>query len=334
MDGVVSSRPRTDRPGAADAPRAPAPGVLLGPLRQVRADGVDRRQVEDVEAHGGDARQLPGDVGEGAVAAGRAGRAGEEFVPGAGRGQRRLDVDVELLGEAGRQAAVDMAVHAQGQLRVGRQGHRGRGFLCAEPGGEVLQQAGILPRSGGRGPLCRLAQQAGAVEKFDAHLLAGGGLLLQPFAPGAEVVDPGLDGVIDVRLFDHRDAGPPGVVAQRHHARLADLRLVRQPVAHHRLQGVVAVDEDVGGHGEHFPHRPFGREASPFHLRGEIFDDDSASAVGHGPFRPESGRSRPSSAAVFTRSAPLPLYKADGNLNPPGPFPPACAGCRFGVGWS
>ncbi len=159
----------------------------------------------------------------------------------------------------------------------------------------------------GRGPLGRLAQQAGAVEKFDAHLLAGGGLLLQSFTPGGEVVDPGLDGVVDVALFDDRDAGPPGVVAQRHHARLADLRLVRQPVAHHRLQGVVAVDEDVGGHGEHFPHRPFGGKASPLHLRGEIFDDDSASAVGHGPFRPESGRSRPSPAAVLTsvRTPPI-----------------------------
>ena len=44
--------------------------VLLGPLRKARADGVDGRQVEDVEAHGGDVGSRSFDVGEGAVAGG------------------------------------------------------------------------------------------------------------------------------------------------------------------------------------------------------------------------------------------------------------------------
>ena len=60
---------RADCPGAAFVVGA-GDGGVVGALAEGGADGMDGRQVEDVEAHGGDLGQKEFDVGEGAVAVG------------------------------------------------------------------------------------------------------------------------------------------------------------------------------------------------------------------------------------------------------------------------
>src|SRR5260370_513412 len=81
QDRLVSPRRAADRPGAADVAGLGHRAVVLA-LAVGEADGVDGRQVEDVEAHLGDVRQACDDVAEGAVAAGlRRARAREHLVP-------------------------------------------------------------------------------------------------------------------------------------------------------------------------------------------------------------------------------------------------------------
>ncbi len=73
--------------------------IVVGAFAELAADGVDGRQVDDVEAHGGDAREGLFSVGEGAVRAGfGGGGAGEEFVPGTEAGADRIDGEDELVG--------------------------------------------------------------------------------------------------------------------------------------------------------------------------------------------------------------------------------------------
>ena len=58
-----------DSPGAAVVAFKGGGGIVLA-FAEGGADGMDGRQIEDVEAHGGDFRQLQLDVCQGAVFAG------------------------------------------------------------------------------------------------------------------------------------------------------------------------------------------------------------------------------------------------------------------------
>ena len=67
MDGLVAAFGRADRPGATLVVGVGGGGIVAA-FAEGHADGVDGRQVEDVEAHGGDFGEKKLDVGEGAVA--------------------------------------------------------------------------------------------------------------------------------------------------------------------------------------------------------------------------------------------------------------------------
>src|SRR5882672_3920984 len=131
MDGGVAAL------GAADGPRA---ARLAGRGRQrvvaafaVRAaDGMDRRQVDDVEAHGGRAVELRLRVLERAVPALAAAAAWEELVPGGEARALAVRDHLELpAGPRGR-AAVEIRIHEMRQPHVARDldgvGLRGRLF--------------------------------------------------------------------------------------------------------------------------------------------------------------------------------------------------------------
>src|SRR5690606_23626872 len=85
---VVSARLATDGPRRADVSRLAHAGVVAA-LAVREPDGVDRREVNHVEAEGRDLRDAPLGVAEGAVAPGlRALGAREQLVPG-GEGRLR-----------------------------------------------------------------------------------------------------------------------------------------------------------------------------------------------------------------------------------------------------
>src|SRR5207253_11024450 len=82
---------RADRPGAADVVGRGGKRVVA-PLAPLAADGMDGRQVRDIEAHGGDIRKARDAVAKGSMFAGAgAARAGKELVPCAA--SRSITVD-------------------------------------------------------------------------------------------------------------------------------------------------------------------------------------------------------------------------------------------------
>src|SRR6185436_6977795 len=80
MDRLVPPLLRADRPRAADVAGLRAHGIVRALARR-HADGMDGREVEDVEAHLRDLWQALDHVAEGAVRAVAAHRAREELVP-------------------------------------------------------------------------------------------------------------------------------------------------------------------------------------------------------------------------------------------------------------
>src|SRR5262249_1637749 len=93
VDGLVAALLGADGPGAADVAGLGGDDVVLA-LAELAADGVDGRQVEDVEAQRGDVGQAGLDVLEGAVAARlRGAGAREQLVPGAVAGLLAIDDD-------------------------------------------------------------------------------------------------------------------------------------------------------------------------------------------------------------------------------------------------
>ena len=109
---------RADGPRAADVVGAGGQRVVLA-LAVDPADGVNRREVQHIEAHGGDARQPGLAVLERAVLAGnRAARAREHLVPGAEPGAHVFRHHAQFLAVAQRQPAVGVAKHHLRQFFV------------------------------------------------------------------------------------------------------------------------------------------------------------------------------------------------------------------------
>ena len=106
MDRRVSSIGAADAPRAADVIR---PGVeaVVAALAKGRADGMDRREVEHVEAHPADGVEAIGQIGERAVVARHAApRPGKHLVPAAKPGAGPVDPDRTRLIEPGLVAPV------------------------------------------------------------------------------------------------------------------------------------------------------------------------------------------------------------------------------------
>ena len=140
VDRVVAALGRADGPRRADVAGPGVHGVVAA-LAVHGADGVDRGQVDDVEAHRRDAVELLGRGDERAVhrAAGLvapAGGAGEELVPGAELRAHAVDVDLQRTA-AGDQLADRPLRHD----RVHGREQRGR-----DPG--VQRQRGVAQRVG------------------------------------------------------------------------------------------------------------------------------------------------------------------------------------------
>ncbi len=267
LDGGVAAL------GAADGPRtARVVGTglerVVGPLAVADADGVDGREIEDVEAHG----CHPGDavVGGGPQAALGA---GEELVPGGehgplavdpqGDGVGRGDVDgVGGGGEDGGQIGVEGVDESAAVVGVD-----------AEGVGRLLQGFPV-----GRGHVVGSAlEQAGALLQLDGDVLARGLLDEDVAAPRAEAVGPRLDAHLVAAEGAGLDGRRPPVVAGVGHRRVPPLRLALRPVRDPGREQVVALAEDVGRDGRGMPDHRLGRIPPGRCARARVDDDNPTS---------------------------------------------------------
>ena len=215
------------------------------------ADGMDRQHVQHVESHLRDVRDAPLGLGE------RRGRrplriatlrAGEELVPGTEPGALAVDHERQLRGpRAG--AAVGMASHA-GQQVLADEGRRAGGLrACPAHRGERLpHEPGVVRRLRLLGPEQRALDQDPALLELVRHRDRCVELLAQPVAPRAERIPPRLDGVDVAAVAEQLHVARPAIVVDRAHRRIAPGGLVVGAEQQHRVEQVVPVGEDVGGH--------------------------------------------------------------------------------------
>ena len=97
VDRVMAAFRRADGVGAAGVARRGAQRIVA-PLAIGMPDGMDRREIDNIEAEAGDLRQTRDAIIEGAVAAGDCAlTAGDHLVPGAGAGERHVGIEGKYL---------------------------------------------------------------------------------------------------------------------------------------------------------------------------------------------------------------------------------------------
>ena len=297
MDGLMAAFRRADRPGAAGVAGIGGRSVV-GAFAEGGADGVDGRQVKDVEAHAGDLGEQRLDVGEGAVAGGIGRRrTREELVPTGEAGALAIDPEAELFGVGGKG---EVGIAGGKLFDLGREGVLVEGELlagqCAQRSGDGLEAIdvdGLRFLAAGAGAGCGLVEELRANLEGDGNVLRrkiapggvgaggvglGGEALFEVVAPSVEVVDPGLDGVgPGAELFDG-EAGGPQVVDERGHGRGAPLAFALMLEEEARGDVVVAVREDGGGDRDLISNDAAYGVAATIDLGLDGFDDDSLTA--------------------------------------------------------
>ncbi|MNO76579.1 hypothetical protein D3C76_676530 [compost metagenome] len=251
--------------------------TVVRPLAMGTADGMDRREVDYVEAHRGDFRQAPANVGEAAVAAGlRAFRAGEEFVPAGESGQ--LALDVQRIGDAaGEMRAVLGLLHHFQRVRRHQQCQALFALRCLV---QLLKDGGQSRRAIPRRSMHDVAQQFGTFTQFQVHGLAGGVLLLQVMAVAGVAVDPGQDDELGPPFAHRQELRLPVIVALPLHRQPAPLCLADIPPGDFRLQLLMAVHEDARTYAGEAPAQRLRGEPPAFELRLDILDRDTRSVGG------------------------------------------------------
>ncbi len=271
VDGVVTTLLAADGIGAARVVRAGLQAVVRT-LAMLAPDGVDRREVQHVEAHVADRWQTLVHVAEGAVSIGVIGlRAREQLVPAGELGQRTFDIQ-----------RIDRAATAV-LARVGR-GHGCSGFRRqqqrhafvfqvrrAQPVQQVVEDRAVLALGARYG----LLQQQPALFQLQLNRHAGGVLLRQLVAIAFEHVPPGLD---DELVFGHLGRGElalPVVVAEQLQSRAAPVALAFLAPTDGGGQLVVPIGEDPAGHHHRLADDRLGGEATVIHHRQGGFDGDA-----------------------------------------------------------
>ena len=281
-DRFVAALQRPDGPGAAFISGLML-GIVVWPLAELAANGVDGGHVDDVEAHLLDVGEARFAIEEGAMLAllGRGG-AGEELVPGTEAGVRGVDREEGFSVGFGGEALVRIA---EGQLVepgvCGEDAEVGWGLGATEFGGALGQPGGVFLRDFG-GPGGGGFDEVRADQVVDGGVGLGLDALEQVATPGLEVIDPALDLEAVAADFFGAEAGGPAVVFHGAHG---DFGPVIRPLAMHE-QGcgnqVVAVGEDVGFHADLVAHGALGGEAPAVHFGGDGFDDYATASVGAG----------------------------------------------------
>ena len=274
-----------DRPRAAWLARLRAGRVVASfPVRL--ADGVDGRQVEDVEAHVRDVGQAVLEVAERAVHTRLSRRARECLVPGAEPRALRLDHDLQLALVSGAERAVGVPVHEGVKifLLLGVGCFR----LLADRGRQRGQLGGVLTARAG----CRLVDEARTDLDLDLDVLSRGDSLGQARRPRSVVVDPALDRVGVAAELGDVEAAAPAVVDERRHRHLGPIRRRLVAVLEHGGERVVAVREDVGFDDHALADGPFDRKSAGVHLWRDGLDRGPAAGIGQLTWRRRRGGGR------------------------------------------
>ena len=114
--------------------------------------------------------------------------------------------------------------------------------------------------------------QIGPHEQLHRQVLPGLRLDLHIPLPGAEPVDPGLDGVEVAAELSKGKLSLPAVVHLGLHGHTLPVGFSRPAIQHLRSQNIVAVHEDIRLHPQPVPHYSFGGEHPPVYFRGHRLD--------------------------------------------------------------
>jgi len=282
----VAALRRADAVGGAGIPGTGVQGVVAA-LAVGRADGVDRGEVQDVEAHVGDGvdpghrgPERPGhptpcrEVEMGPL------RAGEHLVPGAGLSQPA--VHLQGVGDGGGDHVAQGVGGQHGGDVVGQaagQAVRGLEGGVREDGRGVAQRLG---RSRGEVAVRGARQEARSLGEHEIDVDPGvhlDGRVMHPrrvrvrpalHAEGPEArgvrAQPGLVAVQALRDVLHEGPRVVGAVGGHEHGGRGD--------------GVVTLAEDGGAHREGLAHRSLGGPVAVLEDREDLGDGDPADRTG------------------------------------------------------
>src|SRR5450759_5079355 len=269
MHRFVSAFRRADRPGAAGVIRSGRRAVVA-PLAEAAADGVDRRQIEDVEAHGGDVIQAFLDVPERAVQA-RLRRAGarEQLVPRAEAGARAVHHHAQFFVVLRGIGPGGVTIHQRGQLW--RERLLGAFVPTYAQGfGERLQPPGVVVGRQRRGRL----DHRRADQQLDRYVLPGFDTFRQIALPGFEVVYPGAHRVTVTSQFRDRELTAPATVDQWFHGNLGPSSGRFVAVEQQTRERVVAIGEHIRFDDHPVAGDALDRESAGVDLRRHALDHD------------------------------------------------------------
>ncbi len=251
MDGRVAALLAADRPRASGIAGRGRERVVAS-LAKGAADGMDGRQVHDIEAHGRDALQLTLGVLEGGVQPVAARRAREHLVPGGEARPLAIGHHRVLARAPGRALPVEVAGHERGQGWL--TGHRtppppGRGRRpCARRrraahAPRSPPRAGPRPRSRPRPSRSSLATSPPGIDPLG-----------EVGQPGEEGIRQRLDEELVAAVPLERERARPAIVVHVLQGSLAPILLPGAAIADPGDQHVVTFLEDVGRHLHELAH--------------------------------------------------------------------------------
>jgi hypothetical protein len=269
-------------PALGGADRVRGPGVVgpgdqrvVAALAVLAADGVEREQVEDVEAEIGDVGHDRLDALEAAPGA------REQLIPGREARPHAVDLDRDRLLEARRPFALLRLLHRLEELRAERDVellvHRRVGLQDAQ---RVLDRALRVALAALERPL----EEDDALRELAAEVLVevGVDLAAQFVVPRRPAVRPGLEAVEPrARRLDREHTRPADAVdvgVDRGQLGLEPAPSPRRLELHDRLQLLVAVAEDVGGNGDGIAYGALDCVPPVVEDRGRLGDSDPARA--------------------------------------------------------
>ena len=238
--GLTAVCPPSAPPIAHGLPGSPgsAVGRVVAPLAVGRADRVDRRQVDDVEAELGQPRELllhPGEAAE---------RAREELVPRAEAGA--LAIDVHLVGRRPLALAPLGAAAPAPPPRPAPSRRRRARPTAARRAHRARRASRTTARSAPRSRPAASSIRTGALLELALEiLLAGRQLALDLVPPGRVGVHPGLDLEGVAAEGDGVEGALPAVRAELRHRLLQEPAGAGRTVAHHGPELLVAVPDEV-----------------------------------------------------------------------------------------
>jgi hypothetical protein len=312
FDGRVATIGRADRPGAAGIAGTRCQRIVAT-LAKAGADGMNRRQIDDIEFEIGDAPQELGGLAEGAAARRIGpGRSREHFVPRAEPRARAVHPHAQRL-RPRRARAVGAGRHRPCELVAERDVDAVRHACSAGEQIGACEQPVRRRHRGDRlpGPRRRVADKERALEQLEGDVLTGRGLDLQIAPPRQEWIDPRRDlvlvppeGAADLerggpfvgtgrdeghRRFVPGDVGldalgtaeaVPYVCAERVFVgRRFSAAGPDVSIANDRREDIVSVGEYDREHLHRFADRPLDREMSGVDRGTDLLDHDAAQEV-------------------------------------------------------